>query len=157
MRVVIISCKRGTLMGHEARSITEFALEKYIQSSDDINVLVTSSYYNETGIGKYKCLLLYKQYKKLIEGSYENIISPNHVMVLGLIDAVKHINLHNVNVCIISGIYVGFKGAMKNKGLYVKEVNELVSIVEKQGNTISSIAITDGMDIIKRIINVNCR
>lgn len=144
-------------MEHEAKSITEFDLEKYIEGSDDINILVTASYYKETGIGKYKCLLLYKQYKKLIEGSYENVMSPNHVTVLGLIDAVKHINLHDVNVCIISGIYVGFKGAMKNKGFYAQEVNELVDIIEKQGNTISSVTITDGMDMIKRIIKVSSR
>lgn len=144
-------------MGHEAKSITDFDLEKYIEGSNDINILVTASYYKETGIGKYKCLLLYKQYKKLLEGSYENVMSPNHVTVLGLIDAVKHINLHDVNVCIISGIYVGFKGAKKNKGLYAKEVNELVDIIEKQGNTISNVTITDGMDMIKRIIKVSCR
>lgn len=143
-------------MGHEARSITEFDLKKYIQGSNDVNILVTASYYKETGIGKYKCLLLYKQHKKLVEGSYENIISPNHVTVLGLIDAVRHINLHDVNVRIISGIYVGFKSAMKNEGLYAKEVNELVDIVEKQGNTISSLAILDGMDTIKKIIKANC-
>ena len=144
-------------MGHEAKSIAEFDLEKYIEDSDDVNILVTASYCKETGIGKYKCLLLYKQYKKLIEGSYDNMISPNHVTVLGLIDAVKHINLHDVNVRIISGIYVGFKSAVKNKGLYAKEVNELVDIVEDQGNTISSVAVTDGMDMIKKIIKVNCR
>lgn len=144
-------------MGHEAKSITEFDLEKYIQNSNAVNILVTASYYNETGKGAYRCLLLYKQHKKLLEGNFESVMSPNHAMVLGLIEAVKHINIHGVNVCIISGIYVGFKGAMKNKGLYAKEVNELVDIVEKQGNTISSIAITDGMDIIKKIIKVNCR
>lgn len=83
-------------------------------------------------------------------------MSPNHVMVLGLIEAVKHINLHNVNVCIISGIYVGFKGAMKNKGLYAKEVNELVDILKGQGNIVSSIAITDGMDEIKKIVKMYC-
>lgn len=144
-------------MSHEAKSITEFDLEQYIQNSNDINILVTSSYYNETGMGTCRCLLLYKHHKKLIEGSFENVKSQNHAMVLGLIEAVKHINLHDVNVCIISGIYVGFKGAMKNKGLYAKEVNELVDIVKGQGNIISSIAITDGVDVIKRIIKMNCK
>lgn len=143
-------------MSHESRSITEFDLEKYIQNSSDVNILVTASYYNETGVGTYKCLLLYKQHRKLIEGSFPDVMSPNHTMVLGLIDAVKHIRLQGVNVCIISGIYVGFKGALKNKGLYAKEVNMLTGLVEKQGNTISSIAITDGMDTIKRIIKTNC-
>lgn len=144
-------------MGHETKSITEFDLEKYLQNSNDINILVTASYYKETGTGKYKCLLLYKHHKKFVEGSFENVLSPNHVMVLGLRDTVQHIKLLDTNVCIISGIYVGFKGAKKNKGLYAKEVNEIVNIVENQGNTISSIAITDGMDAIKRVMKVNAR
>ena len=44
------------------------------------------------------------------------------------------------------------KQQQKNKGLYASEVNDIVDIVESQGNTISSIAITDGMDEIKRIM-----
>ena len=67
----------------------------------------------------------------------------------------KHIALHKVNVCIISGIYVGFKNAAENKGKYPKEVNKIVHIVENQGNTISSITITDGVDEIKKYIIKN--
>ena len=89
-------------MGHESRSITEFDLEKYIQNSNDVNILVTASYHKERGIGTYKCMLLYKQHRKLLEGSFQNVMSPNHTTVLGLIDAVKHIRLQGVNVCIIS-------------------------------------------------------
>ena len=143
-------------MSHETKSVVEFDLEKYLQNSNDVNILIIAFYRGERKMGKYRCLLLYKQHMKLVEGSYENVVSPNHAMILGLIDTVKHINLHEVNVCIISGIYVGFKGAMRNKGLYAKEINELVGIVEKQGNTISSIAITDGMDMIKKIIKKKC-
>lgn len=60
--------KERRVMNHEEKSITEFNLEEYIQSSNDVNILVTASYYNETSIGTYRCLLLYKQHKKLIEG-----------------------------------------------------------------------------------------
>ena len=139
-------------MKHHSMSIKEMDLERYIEDSVDINILVKTSYQKETSVGTYRCLLLYKQHKKYIENTIANVVSPNHVMVLGLIEAVKHIKLHNVKVCIISGIYVGFKAAAKNKGMYANEVNEIVDIVEKQGNTISSIAITDGMDEIKRIM-----
>lgn len=139
-------------MRHQSISIKEIDLEKYIEDSEDINILVTTSYQKETSVGKYRCLLCYKNHKKYIEGTIANVVSPNHVMVLGLIEAVGHIKLHNLNVCIISGIYVGFKAAAKNKGIYANEVNEIVNIVKEQGNTISSIAITDGMDEIKRIM-----
>lgn len=139
-------------MNHQSISIKEINLEEYIENSEDINILVTASYQKETSVGKYRCLLCYKNHKKYIEEQMTDIVSPNHVMVLGLIEAVRHIKLQNVNVCIISGIYVGFKAAAKNKGIYASEVNEIVDIVEEQGNTISSIAITDGMDEIKRIM-----
>lgn len=100
-------------------------------------------------------MMFYKQHKKLIEGTIEDAISPNYTMILGLTEAVKHIAIHGVNVCIISGIHVGFKYAAREKGKYSKEVDEIVHIVESQGNTISSITITDGMDEIKKYINKN--
>ena len=139
-------------MQHQSMRINEIDLEKYIEESNDINILVSASYQKENGVGTYRCLLLYKQHMKLIEETLQNVISPNHVMVLGLIETVKHIKLHDVNVCIISGIHVGFKGAKKNKGLYFNEVNEIVTIIENQGNSISSITIPDGIDEIKRLM-----
>lgn len=139
-------------MQHQSIRIEEIDLERYIQESEDINILVTTSYDKGTGVGKYRCLLLYKQHKRYIEDTMPNVISPNHVMILGLLEVVKYIKLHDVNVCIISGIHVGFKAAAKKKGLYADEINEIINIVEAQGNTISSIAITDGMNEIKRIM-----
>lgn len=142
-------------MQHQSVTLQEIDLERYIEKSNDINILVRASYYKETNRGQYKCLMLYKQHKKLIEGIIEDAISPNYTMIMGLIEAVKHVALHKVNICIISGIYVGFKYAAKNKGKYPKEVNEIVCIVENQGNMISSITITDGMDEIKKYIIKN--
>ena len=139
-------------MQHRSITLQEIDLEKYIEKSNDINILVKVSYNKETNRGQYKCMMCYKQHKKLIEGIIEDAVSPNYTMILGLTEAVKHIALHQVNVCIISGIYVGFKNAAKNKGKYPKEVNEIVHIVESQENTISSITITDGMDEIKKYI-----
>lgn len=142
-------------MQYQSFTLREIDLEKYIEQSRDINILVKASYYNETNKGKYECMMFHKQHRKLIEGIIEDAISPNYTMIMGLIEAVKHIAIHEVNVCIISGIYVGFKSAEKNKGKYPKEVSEIVHIVENQGNMISSITITDGMDEIKRIITKN--
>ncbi len=140
-------------MDHEITSIDEFDLMKYLQNSNDINILISASFYGETRIGKYKCRLFFREHTKVLAGCFEQVNSPNHAMILGLLEAVKHINLHKVNVCIISGIYVGFKSAAKGKGLYAKEINRLVDIVEGQGNSISSIVITDGMNVIKKVIN----
>lgn len=41
--------------------------------------------------------------------------------------------------------------------MYSNEVNEIVHLVEEQGNTISSIAITNGMDAIKRYMQENIK
>lgn len=142
-------------MQHQSIELQEIDLERYIENSNHINILVMVSYNKEIKRGQYKCLMIYEQYKKLIEGTIEDAISPNYTMILGLIETVKHIALHKVDVCIISGIYVGFKKAAKNKGKYPKEVNEIVRIVESQENTISSITITDGMDEIKKYIIKN--
>lgn len=140
-------------MNHELKSINEFNIEKYLRESNDINIVVTPSYYWQKEEGAYKCLLSYKHHKKIIEGSVKKCVSANQAMVFGLKEAVGHIRLHGVNVCIISGAYVGFKSAEKNKGVHAKEVNMITSIVEQQGNTISSIAVHDGGAEIKRIIN----
>ena len=140
---------------HEARSITEFDLEKYLEESNDINILVHASFHSDTGTGKYRCLLLYKSHKKYIENTVENVVSPNRTMVYGLLEAVEHINLHHVNVCVISGIYVGFKYASRNKGLYCREVKQIIHILEAQENTVSSIAILNGMREIKSFISKN--
>lgn len=142
-------------MQHQSISIKEIDIDKYIEKREGVTILVMVSYHKEIKTGKYKCMLCYKQHKKLVEGVIENSFSPNHTMVCGLTEAVKHIRVHNIDVCIVSGIYVGFKSAEKNKGKYPKEVNEIVHIVERQGNTISSIAIVDGMDVIKKYINRN--
>jgi hypothetical protein len=144
-------------MAHIEQSIKDFDLEKYLNESNDINILVAASYYHDTGVGKYRCLLVYKQHRKYIVGSVGDAVSPNKTMIKGLIDAVNQIKIHNVNVCIISGIYVGFKAAKKNKGVHSVEVNRLIGIVERQNNTISSIAILDGMEAIKRIIAKNAK
>lgn len=106
------------MIQHQFITLQEIDLEKYIEKSNDINILVMASYYKETNKGQYKCMMLYKQHKKLIEGTIEDAISPNYTMIMGLIETVKHIAIHEVNVCIISGIYVGFKSAEKNKGKY---------------------------------------
>lgn len=143
------------MIQHQSITLQEIDLEKYIEKSNDINILVMASYYKETNKGQYKCMMFYKQHKKLIEGTIEDAISPNYTMILGLTETVKHIAIHGVNVCIISGIHVGFKYAAREKGKYPKEVNEIVHIVESQGNTISSIAITNGMDEIKKYIIKN--
>ena len=145
----------GYMMKHQSISIQEIDLEEYIEKSNDINILVKASYHKETDRGQYKCIMLYKQHKKLMKEIIKDAISPNYTMILGLTEAVKHIAIHEVNVCIISGIHVGFKYAAREKGKYPKEVNEIVHIVESQGNTISSITITDGMDEIKKYINKN--
>lgn len=77
---------------------------------------------------------------------------PNLITVLGVLEAVKHIKLTNVNVCVISYIALGFKGAKVGNGLYANEVNEIVRLIAEQGNTLSSIAVIDGKDVIKKII-----
>lgn len=142
-------------MSHEMFSITEFDLREYLSKSDDINILVHSSYYNETRKGKCRCLLVYKRYTLRIDETFEDLNSQNHVTVLGLMEAVKHIKIQGVNVCIISGLHVGFKGAMMGKGAYVAEVNELVRLVKAQKNKIKSITIKDGMEEIRDIIGSN--
>ena len=75
-------------------------------------------------------------------------------MIMGLFDGVRRVRLTNVNICIIPGIQIGLKGALRGSGLYAGELRELMSLIEKQGNTFSSIAITNGSAEIKRIIQM---
>jgi hypothetical protein len=129
-----------------------FDLQTYLHESNDINILITASYNKTTDIGRYTGLLCYKRHRKLISDTVENAISPNHTMIIGLFDGVQRVRLTNVNICIISGIHMGLKGALKGDGLYAGELQQLMALIEKQGNTVSSIAITNGSAEIKKII-----
>lgn len=129
-----------------------FDLQTYLHESNDINILISASYDKTTGIGRYTGLLCYKRHRKLISDTVENAISPNHTMITGLFDGVQRVRLTNVNICIISGIHMGLKGALNGDGLYAGELQQLMALIEKQGNTVSSIAITNGSAEIKKII-----
>ncbi len=132
----------------------DYDLQTYLSESEDINILITASYDKASDTGRYTGLLCYKQHRKIIAETVEKAISPNHTMIMGLFDGVRRVRLTNVNICIISGTRIGLKGALRGSGLYAGELRELMSLIEKQGNTFSSIAITNGSAEIKRIIQM---
>ena len=130
----------------------DFDLQTYLSESGDINILITASYDKAADSGRYTGLLCYKQHRKIIAETVEKANSPNHTMIMGLFDGVRRVRLTNVNICIISGIHIGLKGALRGSGLYAGELRELMSLIEKQGNTFSSIAVTNGSAEIRRVI-----
>ena len=138
---------------HVEKRTDEFDLQNYLEHSDDLNILVKASYSYHTRIGAYKCMLVYKKYQKIISGTVQNADSTHRVIIAGLFDALGRIKLHNANICVISDTYIGFKGALKGKGVYVQEINQLIDLAEKQGNSLSSIAFTDGIHEIKKVMN----
>ena len=73
-------------------------------------------------------------------------------MIIGLFDGIRQVRLRGVNICVFSGIRIGFKYAEKGKGLYAEELNDLLDVAKNQGNTVSSIAITNGSAQIKKMI-----
>ena len=73
-------------------------------------------------------------------------------MIIGLFDGIGRVRLREVNIRVISGIRIGFKYAKKGKGLYANELNELLAVAQKQGNTVGSIAITNGSAQIRKMI-----
>lgn len=137
---------------HEIKRVNEMDIENYIKNSKDLIILVTSSYCQEDRQGTCTCLMLYENNKKVVTGVLQDMPSANLITVLGVLEAVKQIKLTGVNVCVISYIALGFKGAKVGNGLYANEVNEIVRLIAEQGNTLSSIAVIDGKDIIKKII-----
>lgn len=136
---------------HEIKRVNEIDIENYIKNSNDIIIMVTSSYCQENRQGTYTCLMLYQDHRKVITDVLQDVLSANLAMLLGVLEAVKHINLTNVNVCIISYIALGFKGAKVGNGLYANEVNDIVRLIAEQGNTLSSIAVVDGKDVIRKL------
>lgn len=137
---------------HEIKRVNEIDIENYIKNSNDLIILVTSSYNQENRQGTYTCLMLYENNKKVVTGVLQDMPSANLITVLGVLEAVKQIKLTGVNVCVISYIALGFKGAKVGNGLYANEVNDIVRLIAEQGNTLSSIAVVDGKDVIKKII-----
>lgn len=137
---------------HEIKRTNEMDIENFVNNSNDLIILVTSSYNQENRQGTYTCLLLYQGHRKVITDVLQDMPSANLITVLGILDAVKQIKLTGVNVCVISYIALGFKGAEFGNGLYVNEVNDIVRLIAEQGNTLSSLAVPDGKDVIKKII-----
>lgn len=137
---------------HEIKRVNEIDIENYIKNSKDLIIMVTSSYCQEYRQGTYTCLMLYQDHRKVITGVLQDMPSANLITVLGVLEAVKHIKLTGVNVCVISYIALGFKGAEVGNGLYVDEVNDIVKVIAAQGNTLSSLAVVDGKDVIKKMI-----
>ena len=74
-------------------------------------------------------------------------------MIVGLFDGIGRIRLHGINICVISSVRIGFKYAEMGKGMYADELNQLIAVARNQGNTISSIAIINGLVQIKKIID----
>lgn len=137
---------------HEIKRVNEMDIENYIKNSKDLIILVTSSYNQENRQGTYTCLLLYQGHGKVITDVLQDMPSANLITVLGVLEAVKQIQLTGVNVCVISYIALGFKGAEVGNGLYADEVNDIVRLIAEQGNTLSSLAVVDGKEVIKKII-----
>lgn len=137
---------------HEIKRVNEIDIENYIKNSKDLIIIVTSSYCQEDRQGIYTCLLLYQSHRKVITDVLQNMPSANLITVLGVLEAVKQIKLTGVNVCVISYIALGFKGAKVGNGLYANEVNDIVRLIAEQGNTLNNIAVVDGKDVIKKII-----
>ena len=147
---------KGNADSYKFRTVRteDFDLETYLGESEDINILITASYDKAADTGRYSGLLCYKQHRKIIAETVKNANSPNHTMIMGLFDGVRRVRLTNVNICIISGIHIGLKGALRGNGLYAGELRELLMLIEKQGNTFSSIAITNGSAEIRRVIQM---
>lgn len=137
---------------HEIKRTNEIDIDNYIRDSNDIIILVAASYSREDKSGTYTCRLLYKGHTKVITDELQDMPSANLITVWGALEAVKHIKLTGVNVCIISYIALGFKGVEAGNGLYANEVNKLLKLIAEQGNTLSSLAVPDGKDVIKKII-----
>ena len=129
---------------HTETRIEDFDLETWLKNTNDVTILISASYDKTSDTGIYRGLLCYKHHRKAISGTVEKALSPNHTMIIGLFDGIGRVRLREVNIRVISGIRIGFKYAKKGKGLYANELNELLAVAQKQGNTVGSIAITNG-------------
>ena len=61
------SNKRKSNTKYITKYITEFDLQNYLNNSNNVNILVSTSYCSQTMTGVCKCLLLYKGAYKLVK------------------------------------------------------------------------------------------
>ena len=137
---------------HTETRIEDFDLEIWLKNTNDVTILISASYDKSSDAGIYHGLLCYKHHRKAITATVENALSPNHTMIAGLSDGIGRVRLRGVNIRVISGIRIGFNYAEKGKGLHADRLNELLAIAQKQRNTVSSIAITNGSAQIRKMI-----
>ena len=65
---------------HEIKRVNEIDIENYIKNSNDIIIMVMSSYSQEDRRGTYTCLMLYQDHRKVITNVLQDVSSANLTM-----------------------------------------------------------------------------
>lgn len=128
--------------------LSDFIKERY--SSYILFVTGGSNYKNNNG--HYSYVLLYKNNKFFNCKNFDYVKSPNVAIIKGTIDALKHINIHNKKLYIVDASQIGFKGALKGKGINYELIKEILKLCEEKNIEYEEVFIHGGGELLRNII-----
>ncbi len=112
--------------------------------TDSIILAVSPSCHTEQKKGAYSVALIYHKYKKVYSAQLDDITSSNKCALYGLIEGAKRITQPK-DITILTATCLGFKKALKGKGVNEPLWNELFTVLEQTGcQSITEVVVEGG-------------
>lgn len=109
--------------------------EVFARYENAIILVITPSHNYQTQEGTYHSALIYRGYRKIYQGEFKNVNSPNKCAIMGMLETVQRINDMSTckNVVLLTGGSFGFKKALKFSDPNSDLWNELFRDLESKG------------------------
>lgn len=124
------------------------------QNNGKLFLFVCSSCVNEKRKGIYRIMLKYRDSKKLITQNLQDVSDAGECSLIGLLEAIKLINLPNYEVNIITGIGLGFNGTLnRGKSSHKDLVLTILEECDRKQITIKELVFKGNSKAIKQSID----
>ena len=134
--------------------VQNFDVNSFLQEHrDDYVVFVRGGWQSYSNKGHYQCLLRYGHYCKRISADLDRIRSSNVAMLQGAIAACRLLRKGNTTLYLITPTPLGFKQGQKGRGVNVELIQTILDVCSSKNITFQEIALHNGGDLIRSMIN----
>lgn len=141
-------------MIYEAVDSREIDFYEYLNvNKNTFFVFVTGSCKCEERTGSFRVALVYNQYARVYQEAVEDTASANYCMIKGIQEAIKHINFKEAKVCIVVAVALGFKQAVKGKGVNAQHIQVVYDWIEEKKGELYVLEVMSGGEKIKKMIS----
>lgn len=140
-------------MIYEVVDSKEIDFYDYLNANKDtFFVFVTGSCKCEERTGSFRVALIYNKYARVYQEAIEDTASANFCMIKGIQEAIKHINYKEAKICVVVAAALGFKQAVKGKGINAQYIQVVYDWIEEKNGMLYVLEVMRGGDKIKRMI-----